>query len=114
MALKENGFDVLIPRTFAQGAQMFRNTCFGLVLCLAANVSFAGAPATFPIEAFFANYKVSSVQVSPDGKYLAVVVSDKASGEGNKFLTVLGADDRKIKTSFQVSENQVIWHYWWA
>jgi dipeptidyl aminopeptidase/acylaminoacyl peptidase len=93
---------------------MFRATLVGVLLCLVVDAAFADAPAPVPVEAFFANHKVSSVQVSPDGKYLAVVVSDKVSGEGNKFLTVLGTDDRKIKTSFQVSENQVIWHYWWA
>jgi dipeptidyl aminopeptidase/acylaminoacyl peptidase len=72
------------------------------------------APANVPVEAFFSDYKISSVQVSPDGKYLAVVVSDSASGEGNKFLTVLGVGDMKVKAKFQVSEDQVIWYYWWA
>src|SRR5579859_4005013 len=96
---------------------MFRYLLIGVTLGLAASAACADAPASassIPVEAFFSNYKVSSVQISPDGKYLALVVADDATGELNKFLTVVGADDRKIKTSFKVSDDQAIWHYWWA
>jgi len=97
---------------------MLRNLLISLVLGLAINPASADAPAApaspVPVEAFFSNYKVTAVQVSPDGKNLAAVVSDDASGQGDKFLMIFGASDMKLKTKFQVSENQVIWHYWWA
>jgi len=101
---------------------MLRELSLGLALglvcssVLAADASApAAAPASLtPVEAFFSSYKVSSVQISPNGKYLALVVSDQASGEANKFLTIIGTDDRKVKAGFEVSANQVIWYYWWA
>lgn len=93
---------------------MSRCLLTGLILGFAAYSSFAGADTPLPVESFFSNYQVSSVQVSPDGKYLATVISDKATGEGRKFLTILGTDDRKVKSSFEVSQDQVIWYYWWA
>lgn len=101
---------------------MFRRLLLGLALSLAYSALLAAEvpPSTatsvspIPVEAFFSSDKISSVQISPDGKYLAMAVSDQASGESDKFLTIIGSDDRKIRTSFKVSEDQVIWRYWWA
>src|SRR5579859_6195644 len=94
---------------------MFRTFALSITLCFASCACYAAAAtAPIPVEAFFSNNKVSSVQVSPDGKYLAVLVADNASEQGNRFLTILGSGDMKIKTKFQVPEDKVIWHYWWV
>ena len=93
---------------------MSRNPLLGLVLCLAACNSFADETAPIPVEAFFSYSKVSSAKISPDGKYLAMVVSDNDTGADRKFLAVIGTDDRKIKSGFRVAEGHEIYAFWWA
>ncbi|HSC48011.1 MAG TPA: S9 family peptidase [Gammaproteobacteria bacterium] len=93
---------------------MSRNLLPGLVLCLAAGGALAENAAPIPVEAFFSYSKVSSAKISPDGKFLAMVVSDDDTGEDRKFLAIIGTDDRKFKTGFKVADGNVIDSYWWA
>ena len=97
---------------------MSRHLLTGLALGLAVSAAAADAPATptspIPVEAFFSFSKVSSAKISPDGQYLAMVVADDESGEDDKYLTVINTSDRKIKTSFNVSDGNIIAQYWWA
>ena len=93
---------------------MLRDGVTGVILCLVAGGVFADDAKPLPVEAFFANSKVSSAKISPDGKYLAVVVSDEDSGEERRLLSILDSGDRKIKTSFKVTDAHEIWNYWWA
>lgn len=97
---------------------MLRNLLISVMLSLAVVSALADVPTTsaspIPVEAFFSNYKVTSAKISPDGRYLAMVVADDESGEDEKYLAVINTDDRKIKTGFNVSDGDVIARYWWA
>jgi len=66
-----------------------------------------------PVQAFFSYPQISDVQISPDGRYLAMVVADK-TGEERKGLVVLSRNDLKTTASFRTIGNQDIYRYWWA
>jgi dipeptidyl aminopeptidase/acylaminoacyl peptidase len=93
---------------------MLRSLLTGLALGFIGTSAWGSSSVPIPVEAFFSNYQVSSVQVSPDGKYLALVAADNATGELDKYINIVNADDLKIKTSFKVSDDKAIWYYWWA
>jgi len=80
----------------------------------AADIPAAASSSTIPVEAFFSYSKVSSVKISPDGQYLAMVVADDESGAKDKYLTIIDTADRKFKTGFKVADGNVIDSYWWA
>src|SRR5574337_1920788 len=67
-----------------------------------------------PVQAFFSYPQISDVQISPDGKYLAMVVADDDTGENRKLLAIIGAVDRKPKAGFRVADGNEIWNFWWA
>src|SRR5574337_334255 len=67
-----------------------------------------------PVQAFFSYPQISDVQISPDGKYLAMVVADDNTGEDRKLLEIIGTDDRKPKAGFKVAGEQQIRSFWWA
>lgn len=67
-----------------------------------------------PVQAFFSYPQISEAQISPDGKYLAMVVADSQTGENRKGLAVLSLDSQKITASFRTVGNQDIYRYWWA
>ena len=92
---------------------MLRSALTGLFLCCIAGAALADKTAPLPVQAFFSNPKVSSAKISPDGKYLALVVSDADSGEERTLLTIIDSE-RKIKTGFKVTDGHEIWNYWWA
>ena len=101
------------------GDDMFRQLLLSLGLGLFASAVIADnlPPADaskIPVEAFFSYPKIESARISPDGKYLALVVSDSETGEARKYLSILSAADRKLKTGFQVAEGHEIASYWWA
>lgn len=67
-----------------------------------------------PVQAFFSYPQISDVQISPDGKYLAMVVADDDTGEDRKLLEIIGTDDRRPKAGFKVAGGQEIRSFWWA
>lgn len=67
-----------------------------------------------PVQAFFSYAQISDVQISPDGKYLAMVVADSKTGENRKGLAVLNTSDYKVTASFHTIGDQDILQYWWA
>lgn len=90
---------------------MFSKALLGLFLCLYA-VAATAAPT--PVESFFSYAKISDAKVSPDGKYLALVVPDPKTGEDRKGLVLVTADDtHKLTGSFSVTGYEVIANYWW-
>src|SRR5690242_6309910 len=94
---------------------MLRKLLLGLTLCLAAGAIMADTPAPIPVEAFFSYSKISEVKISPDGKYLALVIADPKTGEDRKALVVMGSDDaHKIVASFLVSGYQIVDEFWWT
>jgi dipeptidyl aminopeptidase/acylaminoacyl peptidase len=95
---------------------MLRSLFTGLALSLAVATASADAtmPALTPIEAFFSYSQISSAKISPDGKYLAMVVSDDESGDDRTMLAIIGADDHKPKGGFKVVEGHEISTFWWA
>lgn len=82
-------------------------------MLLSATVFLGGARAAVPVQAFFSYPQISDVQISPDGRYLAMVVADK-TGEDRKGLVILSRNDLKATASFRTIGNQDIYRYWWA
>ncbi|MGH8362828.1 MAG: alpha/beta hydrolase family protein [Gammaproteobacteria bacterium] len=91
----------LIPLLFALGA---------LVL-VAAQAADTAAPS---VQAFFSYPQISDVQISPDGKYLAMVVADSKTGKSRKGLAVLDLASQKVTANFHTIGDQDILQYWWA
>ncbi|HKV95889.1 MAG TPA: S9 family peptidase [Gammaproteobacteria bacterium] len=84
---------------------------FGALALVAAQAADTTVP---PVQAFFSYPQISDVQISPDGKYLAMVVADDETGENRKVLAIIGTDDRKPKVNFRVAATREIWKFWWA
>ena len=85
-----------------------------IALLYAASIGAMGATAPPPVQAFFSYPQISDVRISPDGKYLAMVVADDDTGENRKLLAIIGAVDRKPKAGFRVPDGNEIWNFWWA
>ncbi|MGA9851518.1 MAG: hypothetical protein WBR15_01105 [Gammaproteobacteria bacterium] len=83
-------------------------------LLLATSVCAVQAASPPPVQAFFSYPQISDVQISPDGKYLAMVVADSQTGENRKGLVVLNLQSRKVTASFKTIGDQDINQYWWA
>lgn len=66
------------------------------------------------VQAFFSYAQISDVQISPDGKYLAMVVADSKTGENHKGLVILNLENHKVTASFKTIGDQDIGQYWWA
>lgn len=85
-----------------------------LVLYLASVNAWADTAGPLPADAFFGPASVSSAKISPDGKFLAMVVSDNETGKERKYLSVIGSNDKKIKSGFAVADGHEIWNFWWV
>lgn len=83
----------------------------GVALTIFTAPVFAAPP---PVQAFFSYPQMSEAQISPDGKYLAMVVADSQTGENRKGLAVLNLDSQKVSASFRTVGDQDIYRYWWA
>lgn len=87
----------------------------GLTLCLAAGGAFADAAAPLPVQAFFSYPQISDLEISPDGKYLALVIADPKTGENRKELVIITADSKhKATASISTKNYQVIHQIWWT
>lgn len=94
---------------------MLRNLVTGLVLCLVAGSIFADEAKPLPVEAFFSYPQIWQVKISPDGKYLALVIADPKTGDNRKGLVIMSAgSDHKITASFSVKNYQLIADFWWT
>lgn len=94
---------------------MLRSFLMGFTLFLVAGVALADTTAPFPVEAFFSYPQISDVKISPDGKYLALVVADPKTGDNRKGLIVMSAaSDHKVTASFSVKNYQIIYQFWWT
>jgi len=94
---------------------MSRNSLIGLVLCLAAGDIVADTSPQIPVEAFFSFPKVADVKISPDGKYLALIIADPKTGEDRKALVLMTTDStHKVTGSFSVVGYQEIVSFWWT
>ena len=67
-----------------------------------------------PVQAFFSYPQISDVRISPDGKYLAMVVADSKTGENRKGLAILSTSNYKVTANFHTRGQQDILAYWWA
>lgn len=91
------------------------NLFTGVVLYLVAGAAFAANSVPPSVEAFFSYDQVSVIKISPDGKYLALVVSDSKTGENRKQLIIMSADvNHKVTASFNVANYQLISNFWWT
>lgn len=70
--------------------------------------------APLPVEDFFSYPKVSSVQISPDGKYLAMSVADDKTGEDRKTVAVFDLNKHKVTATFSTVGDQVVQRIWWV
>lgn len=91
----------------------------GLILCLSFAAASAAAPAptaaTTSVEDFFSYSKISDVEISPDGKYLALVVADPKTGDKEKGIVIMSAaGDHKVTASFRVTGYQIVYQIWWT
>lgn len=100
---------------------MFRKLSLGLALSLvcSATVFAADAPASgaaqIPVSAFCTFPKISNIKISPDGKYLAVVMADDKSGAARKSLVIITADQpHKATASFSTLGDELISNFWWV
>ena len=98
---------------------MFKQLSLGLVLSLAFFAADAPAStpsaAEIPISTFCKFPKVSTVKISPDGRYLAMIVADDKTGEGRKTLALITADQpHRLTATFSVVGDKVISNFWWV
>ena len=94
---------------------MLRNTLTGLFLCLIAGMAVADSAAPLPVAAFFSYPQIWQVKISPDGKYLALVIADPKTGDNRKGLVIMNASsDHKVTASFGVKNYQIIADFWWT
>lgn len=84
---------------------------FGGCVPIAAHATDSALPS---VQAFFSYAQISDVQISPDGKYLAMVVADSKTGENRKGLVILDLETHKVTASFRTIGDQDILQYWWA
>ncbi|HEU5398127.1 MAG TPA: S9 family peptidase [Gammaproteobacteria bacterium] len=93
---------------------MLRKFLTGLALWLAAGTAFAGITSA-SAEKFFSFPKISEVKISPDGKYLALVISDPKTGDFNKALAIVTTgSDHKLTASFKMLGYQIADQIWWT
>jgi dipeptidyl aminopeptidase/acylaminoacyl peptidase len=89
-----------------------------LLLLLSVTVLLGSARATQSpqptVQAFFSYPQISDVQISPDGRYLAMVVADDKTGEDRKGIVILNRSDFKATAKFRTIGDQDIYNYWWA
>ena len=94
---------------------MLRSALTGLFLCFVTGAAAADNAAPFPVEAFFSYPQISEVKISPDGKYLALVVVDPKTGENRKRLVIMTADSsHKATASIGTKNYQLIYDFWWT
>jgi len=94
---------------------MLRNTLTGLLLCFIAGVALADDATPVPVDAFFSYPQIWQVKISPDGKYLALVVADPKTGENRKRLIIMTADSsHKATASIGTKNYQLIYDFWWT
>lgn len=110
-----------IAASFRFGGLMFRRLSLGLAFSLINSTAFAaGAPAPavaaatgkLPIEAFFRRPLYSSVTISPDGKYLALVGPIKGD-ETNTQLDFVELASQQVKAHYTLRDEQQVARVWW-
>jgi dipeptidyl aminopeptidase/acylaminoacyl peptidase len=103
------------------GVFMFRNITLALVLSLGCSAVFAAGTAAsattavvtkIPTEAFFKRPLFSSVTISPDGKYLALVGPVKGD-ETQTQLDFFDLDENKVQGNYVLGEQQQVAQIWW-
>ncbi len=94
---------------------MLRKAFAGLFLCLVTGAALADNATPPPVQAFFSYPQIWQVKISPDGKYLALVVADPKTGENRKGLVIMSAGGaHKVSASFSVKNYQLIADFWWT
>ncbi len=91
-----------------------RMFCAIATFAFAVSVHAAQGVAPPPVQAFFSYPQISDVQISPDGRYLAMVVADDKTGEDRKGIAILNRSDLKVTGGFHTIGDQEIYDYWWA
>lgn len=94
---------------------MLRNALTGLFLCLVAGGVLADDTKPLPVETFFSYPQIWQIKISPDGKYLALVVADPKTHENRKRLVIMTADSsHKATASIGTKNYQIIYDFWWT
>ena len=92
----------------------FKAICIFSVLFASLIMTAASAAAPVSVQTFFSYPKVSEVKISPDGKHVAMVVSDGKTGMNRKELMVMDVATHKTVPCFRTSSDIFIDNYWWA
>lgn len=95
---------------------MFKGLFYGAMTFLwCITNAWADSGKTISVESFFSFSKVSSVKISPDGKYLALIIADPKTGDDRKELVLMTADNaHKVTATFGVVGEQLIANMWWT
>jgi dipeptidyl aminopeptidase/acylaminoacyl peptidase len=98
---------------------MIRKLSLGLAVSLACSAAFAAdvlAPAAstvkLPVEAFFKRPLYSSVTISPDGKYLALV-GPVPGDDTQTQLDFVDLESQQVKGNFTLRDEQQVARIWW-
>jgi dipeptidyl aminopeptidase/acylaminoacyl peptidase len=91
---------------------MLRYLLTGLMLALVTTSAAFADKAQIPTEAFFRRPLFSSVTISPDGKYLALVGPVKGD-ETQTQLDFFDLDSNQVKDHYVLGEQQQVAKIWW-
>lgn len=93
---------------------MFRKLLWGFALCFSVSTAFADAPASssIPIETFFKRPLYTSVTISPDGKYLALVGPIQGSDTQTQ-LDFVDLEQNQVKAHYTLKDEQQVAQIWW-
>jgi dipeptidyl aminopeptidase/acylaminoacyl peptidase len=94
---------------------MFKKMLLGVAIILISANILADNVKPIPVQAFFSFSKVAEVKISPDGKYLALIVADPKTGENRKELVLMTSGaQHKVTATFGVVGDQLIASMWWT
>ena len=87
-----------------------------VVLCLTAVNALPSyaADAQIPIAAFVRGSKFSEPQISPDGKYLAIQVTQELEGRDQKLLNIYALDGFKLMSTIRFPVYQIPFGFRWV
>lgn len=84
-----------------------------LLVMISVSSAFADNSRAIPAQAFFQRYQFSDVQISPDGKYLALIGPVKED-ETQTALDIVNLADMKVVGHYSLLDQQQVAQIWWV
>lgn len=85
----------------------------GVLVIFVASPVLADAPKTIPVEAFFQRYQFSNVEISPDGKYLALIGPIKQD-QNQTALDIVDLSSMQVVGHYTLMDQQQVAKLWWV